>query len=59
MIKLIESIVSGFEYEIKSSNVSSNGKYFSLNLNVLVNSEFMRDEIFAGLKSDEFILMVL
>ena len=59
MIRAVEEIVEGMEYNIASSNVSSKGKYFSLNLKVFVSSEAIRDIIFAKLESSEYIKMVL
>ena len=59
MIRAVEEIVEGMEYNIASSNVSSKGKYFSLNLKVFVTSEAIRDIIFAKLESSEYIKMVL
>ncbi|MFZ1281191.1 MAG: DUF493 domain-containing protein [Ignavibacteriaceae bacterium] len=59
MIKAIEEVVEGFEFKISSSNVSSKGKYFSLNLKVFVTSEEVRDIIFAKLKENQFVKMVL
>ncbi len=46
MIKAAEEIVAGQEYDITPSNISRNGKYFSLNITVLVQSETLRDIIF-------------
>jgi putative lipoic acid-binding regulatory protein len=59
MIKMIEQSVAGMDYKISSSNVSSKGKYFSLNLTVFVSSEVIRDIIFEKLKASEFVKMVL
>ena len=59
MIKAIEFITEGMDYKISSSNVSTKGKYFSLNLKVFVTSEVIRDIIFAKLKDCEFVKMVL
>lgn len=59
MISAIETIVEGLEYKISSSNVSSNGNYFSLNLTVFVTSEILRDIIFSKLSANKFIKMVL
>jgi len=59
MIKVIELIMEGMDYKISSSNVSSKGNYFSINLKVFVISEAIRDIIFAKLKASEFIKMVL
>jgi putative lipoic acid-binding regulatory protein len=59
MIKAIELAVEGMDYKISSSNVSSKGNYFSLNLKVFVTSEVIRDIIFTKLKDNEFVKMVL
>jgi len=59
MIIAIEQTVEGMEYKISSSNVSSKGKYFSLNLKVFVTSEAIRDIIFEKLNTSEYIKMVL
>jgi len=59
MIKTIEEAVEGMEFKISSSNVSSKGKYFSLNLKVFVTSETIRDIIFTKLEANEFVKMVL
>ncbi len=59
IIKAIELAVDGMDYKISSSNVSSKGNYFSLNLKVHVNTEVIRDIIFAKLKDNEFVKMVL
>lgn len=59
MIKVIEAAVEGMEFNISSSNVSSKGKYFSLNLQVFVSSEAIRDIIFEKLNTSEYIKMVL
>jgi len=59
MIKAIELAAEGLDYKISPSNISSKGNYFSLNLKVFVTSEVLRDIIFAKLKDNEFIKMVL
>jgi uncharacterized protein len=59
MIKAIEIAVAGMEHEISSSNVSSKGNYFSINLKVFVTSEVIRDIIFANIEGSEFVKMVL
>ena len=59
MIKAIELAAEGLDYKISPSNISSKGNYFSLNLKVFVTSEVLRDIIFAKLKGNEFIKMVL
>lgn len=59
MIKAIELAVDGMDYKISFSNVSSKGNYFSLDLKVYVTSEVIRDIIFAKLKDNEFVKMVV
>ena len=59
MIRVIEEAVEGMDYNVASSNVSSKGNYFSLNLKVTVETEVIRDFIFAKLQASEFIKMVL
>jgi putative lipoic acid-binding regulatory protein len=59
MIKAIDQVAIGMEYKISSSNVSSKGNYFSLNLTVFVTTEVIRDMIFSKLKDNEFVKMVL
>ncbi len=59
MIKAIEFAVDGLDFKIGSSNVSSKAKYFSLNLEVSVTSEIIRDIIFAKLKANKFVRIVL
>jgi len=59
LIKAIEIVADGMEYKISSSNVSSKGNYFSVNLKVFVTSEVIRDIIFEKLKANEFVKMVL
>lgn len=59
MIEAIELIVEGMDYKISSSNVSTQGNYFSLNLTVFVNSEIIRDIIFSKLVESKFIRFVL
>ena len=59
IIKAIEEAAAGMDYKISSSNVSSKGNYFSINLKVFVTSEAIRDIIFAKLEANEFVKMVL
>ena len=59
LIAAIEESVKGFEYEITPSNISTGGKYYSLNLNVLVESEVIRDLIFQKLEEHPHIKMVI
>jgi putative lipoic acid-binding regulatory protein len=59
MIKAIEFITEGMDYKLSSSNVSSKGNYFSINLKVLVPSEVIRDIVFAKLKANKFVKIVI
>lgn len=59
MISVIEKTVAGMEYNISSSNVSSKGKYFSLNLKVFVTSEAIRNIIFEKLESSDYVKIVI
>ena len=59
MIKAIELAVEGLDFKISSSNISSKGNYFSLNLKVFVTSEVLRDIIFTKLMESDFVKMVL
>lgn len=46
MLKAVEEIIIGLEYQVTPSNISRHGKYFSLNITVIVPSEILRDIIF-------------
>jgi len=59
MLKAVEEIIKGLEYEVAPSNVSSNEKYFSLNISVIVSSEFVRDLIFQNLTKHPAIIFVI
>jgi putative lipoic acid-binding regulatory protein len=59
MIKAVESIVIDLEYDITPSNISKKGKYFSLNLVVLVSSEMKRDKIFQDLTNHPAMKFVI
>lgn len=58
IIKVIEEAAAGMEYKILSSNVSVNGKYFSLNLTVNVPSEIVRNLIFEKIEANEFVKFI-
>lgn len=59
MISAVEKIVVNLEYDITPSNISSNEKYFSLNLQVLVPSEIIRNILYQKLTQQEAIKFVL
>jgi putative lipoic acid-binding regulatory protein len=46
LLKAVEEVLRGLEYEVKFSNVSRNEKYYSLNVSVTVASEALRNIIF-------------
>lgn len=55
----ISKAITDREYKINFSNFSANGKYISLNLEVVVDDEAQRTEIFNALKKHPDIKMVL
>ncbi len=59
LLRAVEETMPGLNYEVKSSNISSNEKYYSLNVTVLVSSEVVRDLIFQKLSDHPDIKMVI
>lgn len=59
MLDAVKDATSGLDYEIKPSNVSKNGKYFSINVQLKVLSEDERDAIYQNLDGHENIIMVI
>jgi putative lipoic acid-binding regulatory protein len=59
MLEAVKDVTSGLDYDVKPSNVSKNGKYFSLNVKLKVLSEDERDEIFRNFDGHEHIIMVI
>ena len=59
MLKAVEEIIVGFDYQVTPSNISRNGKYFSLNITVVVPSEVLRDIIFQKLTNHLDIKIVI
>ena len=57
--KAIHDIINEREYKLKQSNSSKNGKYVSLNLDLLVHNEDDRNFIYEALKAHQNIKMVL
>ena len=55
----IASILGDKNYSISRSNVSKGGKYLSLSLTLVVDSEVERIEIYESLKANGEIKMVL
>ena len=59
MINAVEEVVVGLEYDLTPSNISHKGKYFSLNISVVVPSEIVRDLIFQKLSAHPAINFVI
>jgi hypothetical protein len=59
MISAVEEVVADLEYNLTPSNISRKGKYFSLNITVVVSSETMRDLIFQNLNKHPAIKYVM
>lgn len=59
MLQAVKDATSGLDYEIMPSNVSKNGKYFSINVKIKVLSEDERDAIYQNLDGHENIIMVI
>lgn len=59
MITAVEEIVKDLEYDLTPSNISRRGKYFSLNVNVIVPSEIVRNLIFQNLSKHSAINFVI
>jgi len=59
MISAVEKVMFDLEYDLTPSNISRKGKYFSLNIIVVVPSEKMRDLIFQNLNKHVAIKYVM
>ena len=59
MISAVEKVVFDLEYDLTPSNISRKGKYFSLNIIVVVPSEIVRDLIFQNLNKHPAIKYVI
>ncbi len=55
----ISEAVAGDDYQVKFSNFSAKGNYICMNLEITVDSESHRTEIFEALKKHSEIKMVL
>jgi putative lipoic acid-binding regulatory protein len=55
----IEEAAFGLKYSVTPSNVSKNGKYFSLNFIIEVPNEVVRDLVYEKLKKNPYIKIVL
>jgi putative lipoic acid-binding regulatory protein len=59
LLKAVEEVLPGLDYEVKFSNVSRNEKYYSLNVSVTVTSEALRDIIFQKFGSHPEVKFVI
>jgi putative lipoic acid-binding regulatory protein len=59
MLAAVEESIKGLDYEVSPSNVSTNEKYFSLNISIIVPSEIVRDLIFQNLAKHPAIKIVI
>jgi len=59
MLSAIDYAANGLKYEVKPSNVSKNGKYFSINMKLTVSSEEERNIIFQNLDNHENVMIVI
>jgi putative lipoic acid-binding regulatory protein len=59
MISAVEEVMVDLEYDLTPSNISRKGKYFSLNITVVVSSEILRDLIFQNLTKHPAIKFVM
>jgi uncharacterized protein len=59
MVSAVEEVMVDLEYDLTPSNISRKGKYFSLNIIVVVPSEVMRDLIFQNLTKHAAIKFVM
>lgn len=59
MILTVNDALTNIEHELTPSNISKKGKYYSLNIKLIVDSEVMRDMIYKKLKEGPAIIMVL
>lgn len=59
ILEAIEEASCGLVYDVTPSNISRNGKYFSLNLRLTVPNETVRDIIYQKLDNKSFIKFVI
>ena len=59
MLNTIDDVIEGLEADLSPSNISTKGKYYSLNLKVYVKSEEQRNSIYHSLKLCPSIKIVL
>lgn len=59
MITAVEETITDLKYDLTPSNISRKAKYFSLNINIVVPSESVRDLIFQKLSKHPAIKFVI
>lgn len=59
ILEAINSVVGDSDHTINESNKSSNGKYLSINLEMEVHSEDMRNLIFTELQRHPSLKMII
>ncbi len=59
LLSAIDEAALGLSYEVSPSNISSTGKYFSLNLSLEVPNEVVRDLIFQKLDNSPVVKFVI
>jgi putative lipoic acid-binding regulatory protein len=59
ILSAIEAASLGLEYTVSPSNMSRNGKYYSLNLKLIVPNEVVRDLVYEKLSSSDFVRLVI
>jgi uncharacterized protein len=58
-LEAIENAVGDLSYSVTPSNISKNGKYYSLNLKLMVPNEVVRDLVYQKLSGSDYIKIVL
>lgn len=59
ILAAINAVVGGHEHTICKANQSSSGKYLSINLELQVHSEDMRNQIFTQLQGHPALRMII
>jgi len=59
VLRAIVDVVQGYDYDVTLSNRSKTGKYCCLNLEMVVDSEEIRTEIYMALRNHPTIRIVL
>ncbi len=59
LLKAVEELTPGLQYEVTPSNISKGKKYYSLNVAVIVPSKVVRDLVFQKLSEHPDIKMVI